>query len=201
MANNINQFGFSFNDYMNFSGGIGQMMHGGGSASIRISNDGSFPINFGEPVAGLNTSGAGGANFSYSTSPNDRVFISYLGSCSKKDLEQSTLTRNFVEGDKYEQTQELDETDKDQAHRFNLGWRNRIDSTQNIIADGNFTITTGSNNRKTFVESWYNGTQINRMNDLTVNNSERISGSGNASYMKKMGSGKTVFEADGTLSL
>jgi hypothetical protein len=201
MANNINQFGFSFNDYMNFSGGIGQMMHGGGSASIRITSDGSFPINFGEPVAGLNTAGAGGANFSYSTSPNDRVFISYFGSGSKKDLEQSTLTRNFVEGDKYEQTQELDETDKDQAHRFNLGWRNRIDSTQNIIADGNFAISSGSNNRKTFVESWYNGTQVNRMNDLTVNNSERISGSGNASYMKKMGSGKTVFEAGGILSL
>jgi hypothetical protein len=39
------------------------------------------------------------------------------------------------------------------------------------------------------------------MNDLTVNNSERISGSGSASYMKKSRSGKTVFEAGGNLSL
>lgn len=201
MGNNVNQFGFSFNDYMNFSGGIAQMMHGSGTAQIRISSDGSFPINFGEPVAGLNTLGAGGANFSYSTSPNDRVFISYLGNGTKKELEETTTTTNFVEDDFYTQNQDLNETDINKAHRFNFGWRNRIDSTQNLIIDGNFSISNGDNTRFSLDQSSYNDVLVNMLDNQTSYKSDRLAGNANGAWMKKLNKGKSVFEAGGNISV
>jgi hypothetical protein len=201
MANNINQFGFSFNDYMNFSGGIGSMIHGSGSAQIRITSDGSFPINFGLPVSGLNTSGAGGANFSYSTSPNDRVFISYLGSGSEKKLEQTTKSWNYTENSSFLQNENLNETDKNAAHNFNFGWRNRIDSTQNMILNGDFSISSGKADRLSTTESSANGNPVNTIRNLTGNNSDRISGKTSGSYIKTINRGNTVVKATGNVSL
>lgn len=201
MGNNVNQFGFSFNDYMNFNGGIGQMIHGGGSAKISISSDGSFPINFGQPVEGINTSGAGGANFSYSTGTNDRVFISYLGNGNKKELEQTTKSWNYTENGEYFQNQDLNETNNNRAHRINFGLRKRIDTTQNILVDGNFAVTNGDNNQLSLSESWINNDLINTLNNQTSNVSDRISGSANGSYTKKINHGKSVFKVGGNLSL
>ncbi len=141
MANNVNQYGFSFDDYMNFSGGLASMVHGGGSAQIRITSDGSFPINFGQPIAGLNTSGAGGANFSYSKSTTDRAFISYLGTGTRQELLRNTTTRNFTEANPFLQTEALDETGKTTAHRVNFGLRTRLDSAQNLVLDGNISLS------------------------------------------------------------
>ena len=191
MGNNVNQYGFSFNDYMNFNGGIGQMIHGGGSARITISSDGSFPINFGEAISGLNTSGAGGANFSYSNKQNDRTFISYLGSGSEKDLQETTKSWNFQNEDNYFQNQEVNETDKNQSHRFNFGTRQRIDSTQNVIVDGNFVLGKGKNNRLSFLESSTNYELINSLLNETSNKSNRLSGGAKASYTKILNKGKS----------
>jgi hypothetical protein len=63
MLNNINQFGFSFRDYIDFNGGIGSLMHGGGGVRIESGSDDDLPIDFGQPVTGLITSGSGGLNY------------------------------------------------------------------------------------------------------------------------------------------
>lgn len=201
MGNNVNQYGFSFNDYMNFSGGVGKMIHGGGSARINISSDGSFPINFGESISGLNTSGAGGVNFSYSKNKNDRTFISYLGSGSEKNLEETTKSWNYADNDNYFQNQDLEETDRNQTHRINLGMRKRIDTTQNILIDGNFSLGNGSNSRLSMLESLTNDILINTLKNQTSNNSNRISGSANGSYTKILNHGKSNFSAGGSFSL
>ena len=133
MINNVNEYGFSFNDYLDFSGGMKAMMGGGGSAQIKIESDNSFPINFGQPVNGLVTSGAGGLNFSHSTSKHNRTYISYLINGSDKLLEQSTRTEHYVEGGAYTTDSDKEERTNDLAHRFNFGLRRRIDSTHNLI--------------------------------------------------------------------
>jgi len=201
MANNINQFGFSFDDYINFSGGIGSMVHGGGSAQIRISSDGSFPINFGQPIAGLNTSGAGGANFSRSKNQTDRFFISYLGTGSKKELTQTTTTRNFTEGNTFLQSEELEETDKNLSHRMNFGWRARIDSTQNLVIDGNLSLSNGDNQRVSLVNSAREAIPVNRQDYRTTGISDRITGDASGSWIKKIDHGKSVVKITGNLSL
>jgi hypothetical protein len=201
MANNINQFGFSFDDYMNFSGGLGSMMHGGGSVQVRITNDGSFPINFGQPVSGLNQSAAGGANFSYSKSQHDRAFLSYLGTGARKDLVQTTKTRNYTGSSSFLQNENLDETDKNQSHRVNFGWRSRIDSTQNLVIDGNLAVSSGNNRRWSDVGSFSNEIPVNTLDYRTSNTSERLNGSVSGSYLKKLNYGKSVFKLSGNLLL
>lgn len=201
MANNINQFGFSFDDYMNFSGGPGSMMHGGGSSQIRITNDGSFPINFGQPISGLNTSAAGGANFSYSKSQYSRVFVSYLGTGTQKDLFQTTKTENYTGNSSFVQNENFDETDKNQSHRVNFGWRNRIDSAQNLVIDGNMAIASGNNRRWSDVGSFRNEIPVNTLDYHTTNNSDRLNGNGTGSYLKKLNHGKSVFKVTGNLAV
>lgn len=201
MANNINQFGFSFDDYMNFSGGLGSMMHGGGSTQIRITNDGSFPINFGQPISGLNNSAAGGANFSYSKSQHDRAFVSYLGTGTQKDLIQTTQTQNYTGTSAFVQNENLDETDKNQSHRVNFGLRNRIDSTQNLVIDGNVGIASGKNRRWSEVKSSRDDMPVNMLDYRTSNLSDRLNGNISGSYLKKLNHGKSVFKVTGNLAV
>jgi len=201
MGNNVNQYGFSFNDYMNFSGGIGKMIHGGGSAKISITSDGSFPINFGESISGLNTSGAGGANFSFSKNKHDRTFISYLGSASEKKLEETTKSWNYQKNDDYLQNQDLNETNKNQTHRINFGMRKRIDTTRNVLIDGNFMLGDGTNKRLANTTSSANNVLINRLLNQTSNSSDRLSGGASGSYTKILNKGKSNFKAGGDFSI
>ncbi|MDX1283881.1 MAG: outer membrane beta-barrel protein [Draconibacterium sp.] len=201
MGNNVNQYGFSFNDYMNFQGGIGKMIHGGGSAKITIRSDGSFPINFGDPIPGLNTSGAGGANFSFSKHKHDRTFISYLGSGTEKILEETTKSWNYQKDKDYYQSQELNEKDNNQSHGFNFGMRKRIDSTQNVLLDGNFSLGKGKNNRLAETESSSNNELVNTLRNQTSNTNDRLSGRANGSYTKILNKGKSNFSVGGNLSV
>ena len=197
MLNNINQAGFSFSDYLNFNGGLGSMMSGSGSMRIEITSDNSFPINFGTPVSGLMASGAGGANFSYSTSPENRIFFSYLGNGSETDLEQTTTTRNYLEDDSFFRNEELNETKKDEAHRFNFGLRRRIDSTQNIIVNGNVALTYGNTGQALQTNSFQNNNPVNELLNQSFNDVERATGNANGSYIKKINHGNTMFKIAG----
>ncbi len=206
MANNVNQYGFSFDDYMNFSGGLASMVHGGGSAQIRITSDGSFPINFGQPIAGLNTSGAGGANFSYSKSTTDRAFISYLGTGTRQELLRNTTSRNFTEANPFLQTEDLDESGKTTAHRVNFGLRTRLDSLQNLVLDGNLSLSGGNNRRFSEVATSRGGQPVNTLDYRTTNTSERLSGDAAGSYTRKLKIGSSgrdlsILKISGSLSL
>jgi hypothetical protein len=56
MGNNINEQGFSIDDYMNFSGGSQQMMSGGRiQLSFGSDNQSGVPLNFGGRPNGIMT--------------------------------------------------------------------------------------------------------------------------------------------------
>ncbi len=200
MQNNINQFGFSFQDYMDFNGGMSAMMSGG-SAKISIGGDNSLPINFGQQVNGLTTSGAGGLNFSFSPAKDRRFFISYLGNGTKKNLIQTTNTQNFTSDGSYLQEQDMDQTSRDTAHSVNFGIRYRIDSTQNIFLDGgasfNFSNAWGQN----YTDSYRNDQLVNWLDNNSNQGSDRISGNAKASWLKKFRGNRTVAKISGNASL
>jgi hypothetical protein len=77
MLNNITKFGFSFSDYLNFTGG----MHGGDG--LRLTDD--LPIDFGQQPNGLITSGAMGLNYSIEKRKDNRFYTSYLANGINKD--------------------------------------------------------------------------------------------------------------------
>ncbi|MFC2107060.1 outer membrane beta-barrel protein [Bacteroidota bacterium] len=199
MINNINQFGFSFGDYLNFSGGVGSLMDGSGMLSVGGEN--GFPVNFGQAVTGLTTSGAGGINLSFSKSKHKRVFFSYLMNGYKKELDEHIKTWNYTPQGEYFQDEISNETQRNNSHRANFGWRNRLDSTQNIILNTNFNYTNNSLPANSRTKSLYNDTIINTLDRRSENTSDNLFARLKATYQNKINSKKTVLKISGNGSL
>ena len=196
MLNNINQFGFSFRDYIDFSGGMKNLGEHGG-VQIRLPSGGgtSFPINFGQPVYGLSTAGAGGLNFSHEFRKDSRIFMSYIANGSDRNLLQTTSTRNFTGLNSFGQDETLDENKLDIAQRLNFGLKDRIDSTQNIILNGSASVSYGKTANRTNSTAFTNDSEKNRLSGQRNDKAKRISGNISGSYTKLIDRGKTVFRA------
>jgi len=195
MINNINQFGFSFKDYIDFNGGLQSI--GGHSGAVQINiQDGrsSFPVNFGQPVTGLSTSGAAGLNFSRQFKKDSRIFMSYIANGSDRELSETTSSRNYTETGSFQQEDSLMEDKSDRVHRINIGYRNRIDSTQNIIINGGAALSSGT------IESISSGIDYdeelrqNRLTAVRKDEASRFNSSISGSYLKLLNRGKTVFK-------
>lgn len=196
MLNNVNRYGFSFRDYMDFNGGLQSLLSGGGG-QISIGSESDLPIDFGQSINGLVTSGAGGANFTYEARKNNRFNISYLGNGADKKLSQHTLSNNFYETASYLKDEELEQSTSNRAHRMNFGWRNRIDSTQNLIINGGASFTNGSANGLLQSQSTQSELLVNELNSLTHNKAEDYSANISASYLKKWTSNWKLFKIKG----
>ena len=131
--NNINEQGFSMNDYFNFSGGMQRMMSGGGGG-IRIelnSEDMAIPIDQGNNN-GLFTTWAGGLNFNNEFSKKLEVGGSYFFSQLNQDIRKRVRSENYL-SDRTLITEEnsLQSTERSN-HRLNVNLRYRPDSLQEI---------------------------------------------------------------------
>ena len=187
MINNVNEYGFSFSDYLDFSGGVKAMMGGGGSAQIKIESDDSFPINFGQPVSGLTTSGAGGLNFSHSTSQHNRTYISYLTSGGNKKLEESVRSVNYIDEGSYSSLSLQDEQSRDMAHRINFGLRRRIDSTHNLIFSGNVALLFNQLNSYTETSNLQGEELVNKLLSDRRQEADRVNGNIYGTYQRMLG--------------
>jgi len=197
MMNNINKYGFDFGDYLSFTGGIANISHGGG---IKIGG-GSFPINFGETVPGFATSGAAGLNYSYSSSKSRRYFISYLGSGSKRELEEKTQTTNYRESGSWFSDATSEQVQRDSSHNVNFGIRHLFRETNNIILDGGVSFNTGTIPLSSTVSNYLNDVLTNSMTRESTDISDRLSGNIRATYMKRINEGTTIFKINGNGSL
>ena len=199
MLNNVNKYGFSFRDYLDFNGGIQSLMGGGGK--ITIGGDNDFPIDFGQQINGLVTSGAAGANFTYEARKNNRFNISYLGNGANKKLEQTTLTNNFLESGSFLQEEDLQQNTNNRAHRMNFSWRNRIDSTQNLLMNGSASYATALANGILFSKSYKNQLLTNQLNSLSNDDGNTSTANASASYLKKMNSHWKLFKLNGDFAI
>jgi|WetSurMetagenome_2_1015567.scaffolds.fasta_scaffold00002_8 hypothetical protein len=190
MYNNINQFGFSFGDYINFSGGISSFSSGG---HMVLGSGNSFPVNFGQPVYGLGSNGAAGINFSVFNENNDRFFVSYLGNGSKRKLSEQSVTKNYIPDGTFLANEARDENKSDTTHRLNFGLRKKFGQRQNIIVNGGLSYNSSSDPLNSTYESFLNDTKVNEMNRNSSEITSRLSGSADASYLYKIKEGKTIF--------
>lgn len=197
MMNNINKYGFDFGDYLSFTGGIAKISHGEGISL----GGGGFPINFGETVPGFATSGAVGFNYSYSKSPKNRYYISYLGSGSERKLSETSKTNNYRELDSYITDEESYQQQRDTAHNINFGIRHLFRETNNIILDGGFSFNTGYIPLTSLTENYLNANPVSVLRRSSTDMSDRISGNISGTYMKKIREGKTVIKLSGNGSM
>jgi hypothetical protein len=137
MGNNINEQGFSINDYMNFMGGMNRMMSGG---SVRISIDGNssgLPINFGQNNGFVNTI-AGGINFNREwndkkTELNGSYFLSRLD----REYERTSSRQTFLPDRTFNSQGVNLQNDLSASHRLNLRLDHKFDSLQSIRLTAN----------------------------------------------------------------
>lgn len=196
MINNINQFGFSFSDYLRFNGGLGAM--GGGITKIGMTSENSYPVNFGQPVNGYVTSGAAGVNFSHEFRKNNRFYISYLGNASDVRLDQQIISQNFTPGSSFIQQQSLTTEDENWAHRLTFGWKNRIDSSQNLTFSGGASLTNGRGKGGSATGSYRNDSLINSLKSGNSDRSDRFSANFSGSWIKKLNGSRTNIKFAGS---
>ena len=172
MMNNINKLGFSFQDYIDFNGGMGSVM--GGGSSISFGGDNSLPLDFGQTITGKLASVAGGINYSYEFAKNNRFNISYMGNGSSKDDASNSNSRNFTETGMFEQNS-ISSGDGDNAnHLFNIGWRNKASTKQHFMINGIVTLADSKSKANSFTESLSNGEFINSLTSNTRSSSDQL---------------------------
>lgn len=189
MLNNINRFGFSFQDYIDFNGGLPAMM-GNGSMRLSINTDSDMPVDFGQTINGLVKSGAGGLNYSFDLKKNSRLSASYLGNGSKKNLRQSVSTRNYTPGGEFNELEDNLEDTRNASHRLNLGWKDKSDSTRTFIFNGSIGLNRASENASSLAKAYAYGDLINNLESDASLSRDNINGNGSFTYMQR---GKGAF--------
>lgn len=198
MLNNINQFGFSFHDYIDFNGGIGSMMNGG---DMRIdAGDDALPINFGQPVNGLVASGAAGLNFTHEAIPGNRINVSYLGNGYDKHLSQTSLSQNFAPGFSFGTSTGTLQRTLSIGNRINFNCRNAPDSMQRILANGSMSINGQKVNDSTQTQNLSADSLTNWLKSISSESLGSIKGNTMFTYLRKGKSSNTVLKADLSLS-
>jgi len=200
MINNVNKYGFSFNDYLDFNGGLQNLLHGG-NGSITIGSSDDIPINFGQSINGLVSSGVGGANYTYEARKNNRFNVSYLISGSDKKLTQNTLTQNYLDSLTFLKEDDFIQNSSNRTHRLNFGWKNRIDSSQNLVISGGLGYVTYNANSLLNSQSIENKMIINNLEKIAKNGETKYSAKFSSTYLKKWRSNWKLFKLGANFSM
>lgn len=132
MSNNVNETGFSIRDYINFMGGISNMMKDGGMGFDNLG--GGLAMSGGAEDGFLNTNAAG-FNFNYKPSKqtvlNASVFFNNFDKSYQKNLDRTTY---FTDSSLF--TNELvDQQSNTMNNRANIHFEQKFDSTHFINVD------------------------------------------------------------------
>lgn len=150
MANNVNQAGFSLDDYMAFSGAMRQMMGGGGMMRLQISSDddNSVPLDFGGQNDGFLKTRAGGLNFNqeYGKKYSGDLNTSYFYSQSDRDYARDANRNSLLPNGDFQSTENSTESNMTDNHRLNLTLDQKIDSFNSVQLTSGFTYSLKNTN-------------------------------------------------------
>lgn len=132
MANNVNQQGFSMDDYISFAGGLGNLMRsGGGMVRIGGGSDNGIPISDGLSNGFINT-GAGGLNFNHEFNKKTKLNLSYFYSRIRNNTNQLTRRQSVLSESSFLSEESDEEISLNGNHRINATFDHKLDSMQNI---------------------------------------------------------------------
>lgn len=188
--NNINEQGFSFNDYINFMGGLQSMMSGGGGG-FQI-NTGGVPINSGSLADGIMTSTAAGLNLNHDFSAKTKFSGSYLFSRIDNRVASEVDRTNFLQdGSEYLSNQNSLRETESYNHTLNFKLDHKISDRQKLqfkttasFSDGDFqneggsTIFNTDNNLQNEASNRSKTEGNNYSADLSLNYQNKLSESG-----------------------
>lgn len=180
MGNNINEQGFSINDYMNFSGGSQQMMGGGGRVNIQFdgNNTSGVPLNFGGRQNGIMSNYASGLNFNKDfNNKKTQVGGNYFYSRIEQNVIRDLTRINYLPNDSsYNFAQNSRQLSNSDSHRANLIVDHKIDSANSLKLNSSFSFTDSEqNNTSTSVTTLEDGSEANTSDRTTYNASQTLS--------------------------
>ena len=178
--NNINNFGFSFSDYISFNGGLSGLMNGN-DLSMGM-DDG---VNFGQTVDGDITSGALGLNYSYEIRKNNRVNVSYMGSGYHKQLTNDSRSQSFLPNETYT-TQSYRESNNDNVtNGLTARWKNQPDSFNQFTIQVKGLLKNNDANTSSRSMSYIDAALQNQLDDNTAARGNSANMNASASYVHK----------------
>lgn len=196
-GNNINEQGFSLDDYQNFSQGSGGGMRfrrGGGNSNI--------PINFGN-ASGIAETYAVGVNFNHEFAEETELNLSYFYSRFDKLTITDRTQQTFLGGDRGFTTNENSiQDDLNANHALNLRFDGEIDSLSSVRVRGTFGYNT-TDAYSTLVSSSVqsNGDPGNASDQVNANNGNVLRGNANVLYRRKFKKGGRNFTLNASYGL
>ncbi len=141
MGNNINDQGFSIDDYSNFMGGFRNMMQAG-----LVSFDGGRPtVNMNTTLSnGITTAFAGGLNLNYDIDKDTELNTSYFYNRIQNEMLSSTSRKYFNNRNNFDSEETGDEETLNNNHKLNYRLRHKIDSIQDLQLRGSVTYNDGN---------------------------------------------------------
>lgn len=192
LANNNNQPGFSFEDYLNFMGGLSNFMGASSSGGrVRISLN---PEEMGiSPGGGLNkgftTSWAGGLNLNRDLGKHTQLSANYFYNRLQNDADRTVSRQNLLGNDQSFDSREMeDRLSRNANHRLNLTLRHKIDSFQDLRVRSrisfNDALLNSEANSETFDEAGIVQNESIRNNHTT---GENLSANTDLMYRRRFG--------------
>jgi hypothetical protein len=147
MANNINQQGFSIDDYMNFTGAAQKMMSGGGiRLQFNSDEDAAIPLNFGGRNNGFVTSGGAGLNYNDQLSKKTELQSSYFYNQLDQLIERETNRESFLPSGSFKTQQNTAQNTHNATHRANWTIDHKIDSLNSLKWTNNASYARNNSN-------------------------------------------------------
>lgn len=181
MGNNVNRSGFSFQDYMSFTGGA-RGLGGGGRGSVQItvggggSGGGGLPLDFGNSNTGFTRTWAGGLNYNNEWNKKTKLNLSYFLNSSNREVDRLLNRENFLSNGSFKTNENSFGTSLNESHRLNLTLEHDIDSSSNIKFTSNMGYSKTDQNSEANSEAFglediiqNTGDRINYSNGLGMN--------------------------------
>ena len=188
--NNINQQGFTFNDRMNFTGGMRGMSSnsggGGGGRSQDFSIGQDVPLSDGTSVGLINT-GAAGLNFNWQKTKKFNLRSSYFFNGVDKNLLQNSYRQNLSD-DPFDTYEDSETNTNNLSHSIALNSDIKPDSTQQVKVNVRLGFGNGTSLDESLVQNIVPDSMLeNQSLTNTDNSSDNLSLNANATYIKRFG--------------
>lgn len=178
-ANNINEQAFSFNEYIQFMGGLGNAIS---------SNNGAF--NFGEfgrdrSPQGLTDNISSGLNFNYDWSNKVQLTSYYFFNKRNKKLNTNTVSKQFTNTSNFDTDDELESTNINQNHRLHAKLDFKPSPFSQLIWKNTFSGIIGSEDR--IATTLFNeaGIESGRTTSDVLIDNDQVGYDGQLQYRKK----------------
>ena len=142
-GNNINELGFSWQDYFQFSGGMQQIMSGGGGGrGMGGFRGGGNPLISQGPQAGFLNSFSGGLQFSQTYGNENEINASYFFGLADRTNERILSRDNYLPANQVLNTRDSSLVEsKNYDHRLNLRWDQNLGDRSAIRFNSNLNYT------------------------------------------------------------